>query len=235
MDIGRGRVLCCALSSPKDWEAALAGARLTLIARLSDPVAALDRIGALSPDIVLADAVLPGMDGPEFFRRVRGLRLNRVPALVLMKPAGMALPAPTSAAVLERPLSAESLAEALRALPVPRLDAEKRRRLRTLMDRLGVPEHPGRRCLMNAVELAWADRERLDRLGQRLYPLAGAPLNLSAAQAERAMRHAIDIAWRTGEIEQQQAIFGDTIDARRGKPTCGEMIALLADILRWEG
>ena len=50
-----------------------------------------------------------------------------------------------------------------------------------------------------------------------------------------AMRHAIDVAWRTGEIEQQQAIFGDTIDARRGKPTCGEMIALLADILRWEG
>jgi hypothetical protein len=45
----------------------------------------------------------------------------------------------------------------------------------------------------------------------------------------------IEVAWRTGEIDEQARIFGDTIDARRGRPTCGEMIAQLADILRWEG
>ena len=45
----------------------------------------------------------------------------------------------------------------------------------------------------------------------------------------------VDAAWRAGDIDQQQKIFGDTIDARRGRPTCGEMIAQLADILRWEG
>ena len=54
-------------------------------------------------------------------------------------------------------------------------------------------------------------------------------------QAERAMRYAIDAAWRTGQIDNQHRIFGDTIDARRGKPTCGEMIAQLAEELRWEG
>ena len=72
-------------------------------------------------------------------------------------------------------------------------------------------------------------------LRDALYVPVARETNLTPAQVERAMRHAIEVAWRTGEIEQQHRIFGDTIDARRGKPTCGEMIAQLADILRWEG
>ena len=54
-------------------------------------------------------------------------------------------------------------------------------------------------------------------------------------EGANTLRHVIDAAWRTGEIEQQHRLFGDTIDARRGKPTCGEMIAQLAEELRWEG
>ena len=56
-----------------------------------------------------------------------------------------------------------------------------------------------------------------------------------ARHVERAIRHVIDVAWRSGEMEAQYKIFGDTIDAKRGSPTCGEMIAQIADILRWEG
>ena len=66
------------------------------------------------------------------------------------------------------------------------------------------------------------------------YPEVARQTGLSPAQVERALRHAIDAAWRNGAIEHQHRIFGDTIDARRGKPTCGEMIAQLAEELRWE-
>ena len=69
----------------------------------------------------------------------------------------------------------------------------------------------------------------------RVYPEAARPLGGTPAQAERAIRHVIEVAWRRGDIEAQNELFGDTIDARRGRPTCGEMIAQLADILRWEG
>ena len=58
---------------------------------------------------------------------------------------------------------------------------------------------------------------------------------MTPAQAERAIRYVIDAAWRTGAMEEQNRIFGDTIDARRGRPPCGEMIAQLAEHLRWEG
>ena len=68
-----------------------------------------------------------------------------------------------------------------------------------------------------------------------LYPAIARSTGLTAEQVERAIRHVIDGAFRSGAIEEQHKIFGDTIDARRGKPTSGEMIAQLADILRWEG
>ena len=98
-----------------------------------------------------------------------------------------------------------------------------------------MPEHPGRLCLYRAVELCWADRRRLNALRAALYPAIARSTGLTAEQVERAIRHVIDGAFRSGAIEEQHKIFGDTIDARRGKPTSGEMIAQLADILRWEG
>ena len=107
--------------------------------------------------------------------------------------------------------------------------------LEELLDALCVPEHPGRGCLKSAVALAWADRRRLSALKAYLYPEAARQSGLKGAQCERAICHVIDCAFRTGEIERQHEIFGDTIDARRGKPTGGEMIAQLAEELRWEG
>ena len=83
--------------------------------------------------------------------------------------------------------------------------------------------------------LVWADRRLLRALKAALYPRACLGTGLTPVQAERAIRHVIDVAWREGAIEQQHRIFGETIDARRGKPTCGEMIAQLAEELRWEG
>ena len=116
------------------------------------------------------------------------------------------------------------------ALPKPRAI-----RLDQLLDALGIPAHPGREMLKCAAALAWRDSTRLSNLRDRIYPDAARPLGRTGAQAERAIRHVIEAAWRTGEIERQNRIFGNTIDARRGRPTCGEMIAQLADILRWEG
>ena len=125
--------------------------------------------------------------------------------------------------------------ETLSALDDGDLPPEKAAALTDLLDRLGVPEHFGREALYRAAALCWRDRRRLANLRDRVYPDAGRPFGRTGAQVERAVRHVIDAAWRTGAMDEQQRIFGDTIDARRGRPTCGEMIAQLADILRWEG
>ena len=206
-----------------------------------DGAAGLGLLSALQPRLAVVGAVMPGMDGAAFARRVRSLRLVVQPDVLLLKPAGMRLPEGESlpalnAMVLETPVDAARLRQALEALEgrPKALPGDKAKRLTGLMDALGVPRHPGRECLALAVTLAWHDAGRVASLKNDIYPEVARQTGLTVAQVERALRHAIDAAWRNGAIEHQHRIFGDTIDARRGKPTCGEMIAQLAEELRWE-
>ncbi len=212
------------------------------VERAADAAGALQMVQARQTDVLLANAILPGMDGAALAARVRGMRLNVQPAILLARLPGCRLPdeerlESLGAAALDNPPDAGAVLAALDGLAArgPALPAEKAERLSSLMDALGVPDHIGRECLRRAVALAWADRRRLYPLKTRLYPETARLAGVTPAQAERAIRYVIDAAWRAGDIDQQQKIFGDTIDARRGRPTCGEMIAQLADILRWEG
>ena len=240
MEIPRGRAIIA--GGAPGLADALEAAGLELRGRAANAADALRLLREARPDLIALDAILPGMDGAAFARAVRREKLNRQPGLLLMKPRGLKLPGEASlpnlgAMALETPTDRDALVRAIRqalALDIP-LPAEKAARLDGLLDALGVPEHPGRTCLKRAVTLAWADRRRLNALKACLYPEAARLCAMTPEQCERAIRHVIDRAFRTGEIERQHEIFGDTIDARRGKPTGGEMIAQLADILRWEG
>ncbi len=239
MDEARGRALAAGFSRGIEQAAVALGALgYAAVARARDGACALKLIEATEPEVAVCDAILPGMDGAALARRIRRLRLNVQPALLLLKPPGTSLPGEAAlealgARVIEPPATPERLARALEGFTCP-LPPEKAERLEALLNALGVPEHPGRDCLRRAVALAWADRRLLRALKGLLYPRACSETGLTPDQAERAIRHVIDVAWREGAIEQQHRIFGETIDARRGKPTCGEMIAQLAEELRWE-
>ena len=108
-------------------------------------------------------------------------------------------------------------------------------RLEQLLTRLGLPNREGRAFLNKAILCAWQDGRLLQALTKRLYPMVAECFGVDAKKVERDMRRTIEYAWKYGAIDEQYAIFGGTIDAQRGKPTCGEMIAQLADILRLEG
>jgi len=223
-------------------EKALSAAGFALAARAESAGEVPGLVEAHRPELLLADAVLPGGDGVALARQINAAALTVYPAILLMVPDGLDLPGVESlnalgAARIGMAPTARDIGDALARLSAQegRLPPEGAARLAALLDRLGLPDHPGRDMLACAAAIAWRDRRRLDNLRDRIYPAAGRPFGKSGAQAERAIRHAIDVAWRTGEIEQQHEIFGDTIDARRGRPTCGEMIAQLADTLRWEG
>ena len=210
--------------------------------RAWDAGEALERIRRQETDLLLADAVLPGLDGVALARAALELPLRVHPAVVLIAPPGLIIPgadglAAMNALLIPSPAEGSAVRAAFDAIVArpPSLPEDRARRLTGLMDSLGVPEHPGRRALELAVGLAYLDGRRLRDMKRRLYPAVAGHAGMTPAQAERAMRYAIDAAWRTGAIEEQNRIFGDTIDARRGRPTCGEMIAQLADNLRWEG
>ena len=222
-------------------QGALAACGYALAGQVADGAAGLSLLQALQPRLAVVAAAMPGMDGVAFVRRARSLRLVVRPDILLLTPPGLRLPeadelASLGAAALALPVEARRLEAALQALQRrPRaLPEAKARRLSALLDALGVPSHRGRECLALAVCLAWYDAGRVASLREGIYAEVARQTGLTADQVERALRHAIDAAWRNGAIEHQHRIFGDTIDARRGKPTCGEMIAQLAEELRWE-
>ena len=220
---------------------ALAACGYALAGRAEGGQAGLALLSALQPRLAVVGAAIPDMDGVAFARRARSQKLVVQPDILLLTPPGLRLPKAgdlpaLGAGTLETPIDEGRLSSALRALADrPRtLPEGKAARLDALMDALGVPRHPGRGCLALAVTLAWHDAGRVASLKEGIYPEVARRTGLTTAQVERALRHAIDAAWRNGAIEHQHRIFGDTIDARRGKPTCGEMIAQLAEELRWE-
>ena len=243
MIAGERRAVVATLSFPGAEAAlreALSSAGCALIGAVRDGREALRLIRDLSPELLLSDAILPGLDGPALAERIARSGLNVYPQVLLMRAPGG--PEVRAAAwpvcgVVEKPVAGEAIRAALEDRDdwCCRLPERKAERLRALMDALGVPEHPGRECLAAAVALVYADRRRLGGLRSNVYPAAARRCRCRGEQAERAIRYVIDAAWRSGAINEQHRLFGDTIDARRGKPTCGEMIAQLADILRWEG
>ena len=242
MGTGRGAALlaCADARTASRLSAVLCECGYAPVVMVPDMASALMALSGSRFELALLGAVLSGGDGMALARRIIALPLRRYPDILLLWQTGMWLPEPEhlsdiSASLLREPVNAESLAAAVEGLRACELPAGKAARLNELLDRLGVPVHPGREALSRAVALAWRDHECLRNLRANLYPGAGGPLGLTAAQTERAIRHVIERAWRVGDIDEQQRIFGDTIDAGRGRPTCGEMIARLADVLRWEG
>ena len=222
---------------------ALAGADVELLDMATDGMCALAALRAHRADLLVTDAQLPGTEGTALARRALGpARLPVRPRILVLYDACFALPersalAEVGVGFVEKPVSCAAFAAAVRALEVtlPRFAPQERGRAEALLDELGVPAHIGRDCLRAAVLLCAADERLPFNLGRLLYPMAGEICGLSAAQAERAMRHVIGLAWQSDQFDNQYRIFADTVDAGRGQPTCGEMICRLAYILRLEG
>ena len=242
MTVNRAMTACLNAESARRFAGVLAAAGFEVVSEARSTREVLPMLRQHQPRLLLAEAVLPGGDGVSLARDIVAASLDLYPHVLLIVPPRLALPGLDAldglgAALSESLPTPGGIANALAALEAQatRLPPARDARLQGLLDRLGVPDHPGREMLRCAVGLVWRDRSRLQNLRDRVYPDAARPLGRTGAQAERAIRHVIDAAWRTGEIDEQQRIFGDTIDARRGRPTCGEMIAQLAEELRWEG
>ena len=100
---------------------------------------------------------------------------------------------------------------------------------------IGIPAHiKGYQYLREAVKMVMEDKELIGSITKELYPGIAERFNTSASKVERAIRHAIDVAWTKGRIENINRIFGYNIYTLHDKPTNGEFIALLADKLSME-
>lgn len=127
----------------------------------------------------------------------------------------------------EQPVSEESTS----------VSAEKPRDLEkdvtNMIHEIGVPAHiKGYQYLREAIMMSVDDTEMLGSVTKVLYPTIAKRYQTTPSRVERAIRHAIEVAWSRGKMETLDALFGYTINTGKGKPTNSEFIALIADRIR---
>ena len=101
------------------------------------------------------------------------------------------------------------------------------------MRQIGVPAHiKGYQYLRTAILLCVRDSEMMNSVTKLLYPTVAKQYSTTPSRVERAIRHAIEVAWDRGDVEVLSEYFGYTIQNTRGKPTNSEFIAMISDKLR---
>ena len=99
-----------------------------------------------------------------------------------------------------------------------------------MIHEIGVPAHiKGYQYLREAIGLAVEDMEVINAVTKVLYPAVAKKFGTTASRVERAIRHAIEVAWDRGDLETLQKYFGYTVSNAKGKPTNSEFIAMIAD------
>ncbi len=104
-----------------------------------------------------------------------------------------------------------------------------------IIHEIGVPAHiKGYQYLREAIIMSVNDIDMLNSITKILYPTIAKKYQTTSSRVERAIRHAIEVAWSRGKMDTIDALFGYTINNGKGKPTNSEFIALIADKIRLE-
>ena len=225
-------------------------ADLTLVGATDDGEQVPELVRRLQPDVVVMDLVLRTSDG---IAVMQALHREKLHTHVIVHTRFYTQYVITECAALgadyfvPKGKSLSLLLERVRAVAAPRVldfpgvpvGAAPRTETQNLesmvtdiIHEIGVPAHiKGYQYLREAIILTINDMEIINAVTKVLYPEVARKFNTTPSRVERAIRHAIEVAWDRGDIETLQRIFGYTVSNVKGKPTNSECIAMIADNL----
>jgi len=193
------------------------------------------------PDIVILDMILPETDGLEVMTEAR-LGGSKAKYIILSAIGGDEYAARAikngAAGYMLKPVSFLSLKNRIDELfenaDLPPVRPVQNRmldeRITNIFISVGIPAHiKGYQFLREAIKMAVACPDIINSITKKLYPEVASRFDTSASKVERAIRHAIEVAWNKGKIENINQIFGVKVYSGNEKPTNGEFIALVAD------
>ena len=193
------------------------------------------------PALLLTDLVLPGLDGFALLRRCGELGERGPRVIVASAFCGQRTVAEAAqlgvCSFLPKPVNGPSLLEhmrrALHDAETPEdTSPELEGRVTAIIHEIGVPAHiKGYQYLREAIMIAVNDMDVINAVTKVLYPEVARRFDTTASRVERAIRHAIEVAWDRGDLETLQKYFGYTVNSAKGKPTNSEFIAMIADRL----
>ncbi len=216
----------------------------------SDGETAITKIANSPYDVVITDLWLSGLDGIGIIRNTQNLGLKEKPCFILLSPINKqsilmeasecgadvcmlkpfdfsSLLSHIEACIRLRDRSKGSLKE--RGADIPDMEAQ----VTKIIHQIGVPAHiKGYQYLRCAILMTIEDPDIINAVTKVLYPSVAKKFGTTTSRVERAIRHAIEVAWDRGDIDTLNSYFGYTIQNSRGKPTNSEFIAMIADNLR---
>ncbi|MBB6635512.1 sporulation transcription factor Spo0A [Cohnella thailandensis] len=216
------------------------------------------------PDVMILDIIMPHLDGLGVLEKLRELNLSPMPKIIMLtafgqetitqravqlgasyyilKPFDMDVLANrirqlAGAAVSTPAISASSSSTITRSATIVPIGKPKNldANITSIIHEIGVPAHiKGYQYLREAITMVYNNIEILGAITKTLYPAIAEKFKTTPSRVERAIRHAIEVAWTRGNIDSISHLFGYTINIAKSKPTNSEFIAMVADKLRIE-
>lgn len=216
-----------------------------------DGEAVLSAVETDCPDIIVMEAFMARFDALAVLQRLNGMKLAKKPCVTVLSNGiseGMEQQLISNGAsyCFIKPVDIASFTERISQLAgceikdkntVLKLhsstDADLEEIVSDIMHELGVPAHiKGYHYLRTSIMLTVGSPEMMNSVTKLLYPTVAAKYSTTSSRVERAIRHAIEVAWDRGDIDVLNSYFGYTIQNTRGKPTNSEFIAMISDKLR---
>ena len=222
---------------------------IEVVAEASDGQEAFAKIVRTKPNVVISDLYLGKIDGVGLIRTAKKQLPNDFPAFVMLASfssqnlfeecceAGAAY-------CMLKPVDFNSLADRIKRLSdktrrrgtanIPaREETDLEAQVTKIIHQIGVPAHiKGYQYLRTAIIMAINNTDIINSVTKVLYPSVAKQYGTTSSRVERAIRHAIEVAWDRGDLDVLNSFFGYTVQNSRGKPTNSEFIAMIADNLR---
>ena len=222
----------------------LRGQGMYVMTRPKDGTALLETIKSDAPDVVVMDAILPHMDAIELMKKVQASGGKRPQFIVTSAYDNPFIEKQVmqggAAYFMLKPFEISALGERITSLTQGGMTGRNAPGTENMeivvtdvIHQLGVPAHiKGYHYLREAILSSIEDPELLESVTKLLYPTVAKRFDTTSSRVERAIRHAIEIAWDRGNLDTLNAFFGYTVNTCKGKPTNSEFIALSTDKLR---
>lgn len=225
-----------------------------------DGLEAYEQIVTKAPDIAVLDIIMPHLDGLGVLEKVNSTQMTKRPLFIMLSAVGQDKITQRALALgaeyyVVKPFDMDVLVSRIRQLKDinqsavirteyasemrPQLFSSSPRNLEaevtSIMHEIGVPAHiKGYQYLRDAIIMVVKDLDVINSITKQLYPSIAREYNTTPSRVERAIRHAIEVAWSRGQVDAIDSLFGYTVNLGKGKPTNSEFIAMVADKLRLE-
>ena len=236
---------------------------MEIIGTAKDGLEATEKIASSNPDVCLLDVIMPQLDGIGVLEKLNST-MEKLPLCIMLSAVGQVKITSQAIMTgaqyyIVKPFEMDVLIKRIRDLKKYQpnqiqsylareikpsyIEIENKENkeqnleamVTNIIHEVGVPAHiKGYQYLRDGIMMVVQDIEVINQITKQLYPELAKKYHTTPSRVERAIRHAIEVAWGRGQLESVENIFGYTVSATKGKPTNSEFIAMIADKLRLE-